>query len=171
MVTTRLGTPADAAAVARLWTEADAIRRHEAGVTGSDAADETRGEAEGQVRRRLSAPGGFAVVAEEGGELVAAALALQALEREGAGPGPVPGLAHVTMVAVAPGRWGRGLGATVLSAALREASARGFRRAQLWTHETNRRAQRLYERLGWVASGQTKIDDQGEAIRHYAREL
>jgi GNAT superfamily N-acetyltransferase len=98
-------------------------------------------------------------------------LVLQALDQDGAGPDPLPGLVHVSMVAVHPDRWGQGLGALVLDVARREARKRGFTRAQLWTHETNRRAQRLYERLGWVASGRTKIDDHGEPIRHYVREL
>ena len=83
----------------------------------------------------------------------------------------MPGLAHLSMVAVRPDRWGRGLGAVVLSAVRRSARTRGFTHIQLWTHETNRRGQRLYERLGWAASGRTKIDDPGEAIRHYVREV
>jgi ribosomal protein S18 acetylase RimI-like enzyme len=58
-----------------------------------------------------------------------------------------------------------------LDAAQLDVGKRRFTRAQLWTHETNRRAQRLYERLGWAASGRTKIDDYGEPIRHYMREL
>lgn len=99
------------------------------------------------------------------------ALMLQALDRDGASSDPLPGLAHVSMVAVRPDRWGQGLGAMVLDSAQREARRRGFIRAQLWTHETNRRAQRLYNRLGWAASGRTKIDDHGERIRHYVRGL
>jgi GNAT superfamily N-acetyltransferase len=75
------------------------------------------------------------------------------------------------MVAVRPARWGQGLGAVVLERIRSEARERGFTSAQLWTHETNRRAQRLYERLGWTRSGRTKIDDRGEPIRHYVREL
>ena len=128
-------------------------------------------EAERQVQRRLADPASFAQLVEEDGELVAMALVLQALDHDGAGADPLPGLAHVSMVAVRPDRWGRGLGAQVLGMAQLEARQRGFTRAQLWTHETNRRAQRLYERLGWQASGRTKIDDFGEQIRHYAREL
>jgi GNAT superfamily N-acetyltransferase len=128
-------------------------------------------EAERQVQRRLADPASFAQLVEEDGELVAMALVLQALDHDGASADPLPGLAHVSMVAVRPDRWGRGLGAQVLGMAQLEARQRGFTRAQLWTHETNRRAQRVYERLGWTASGRTKIDDYGVQIRHYAREL
>jgi ribosomal protein S18 acetylase RimI-like enzyme len=155
---------ADAAAIARLWTAANVARRAETGlplgpVAGGD-------DAERQIHRRLADPGAFVILADDG-EPVAMALIMQALDQDGASPDPLPGLAHVSMVAVHPDRWGRGLGALVLTAAQHEAQERGYARAQLWTHETNYRAQRLYERLGWVASGRTKIDDNGEPIRHY----
>ena len=171
MLTTRAGGPADVAAVAGLWTAADVARHAETGLPLGPVAGGGSGEAEQQVLRRLADPASFAVLTEENGELVAMALVLQALEHDGLGPQPSPGLAHVSMVAVRPDRWGRGLGAVVLEAAQRRARERGFVRAQLWTHETNRRGRRLYERLGWTASGRTKIDDHGEPIRHYVHEL
>jgi GNAT superfamily N-acetyltransferase len=171
MVTTRAGRLADATAVAALWTAANVARHAEIGLPLGPVAGGGIAEAQQQVQRRLADPAGFAVLAEEDGEPVAMVLVLQALDHDGASPDPLPGLAHVSMVAVHPDRWGRGLGALVLEAARRDARTRGFTRAQLWTHETNRRAQRLYERLGWAASGRTKIDDHGEPIRHYVREL
>jgi GNAT superfamily N-acetyltransferase len=165
---------ADAAAVARLWTAANLARHAETGlplgpVVGGDIA-----EAERQVQRRLADPATFVILADDGegdGELVAMALVLPALEQDGASPDRVPGLAHVSMVAVRPERWGQGQATRVLTAAQDQARERGYDRAQLWTHETNRRAQRLYESLGWVASGRTKLDDHGEPIRHYVRDL
>lgn len=173
IVTPRLAIRAadkdDVAAVADLWTAANTARHAETGLPIGDAPD--RAEAEADVRRRLSDPAAFAVLGEQDGEPVAMALVLQALDKEGASQDPIPGLAHISMVAAHPTRWGRGLAARVLSQAQADARERGFTHAQLWTHETNRRAQRLYERLGWTASGRTKIDDHGEAIRHYEREL
>lgn len=171
MLSTRAGGVADAVAVAGLWTAANVARHAEIGLPLGPVAGGGSAEAEQQVRRRLAEPAGFAVLAEEDGELVAMVLVLQALGHDGASPDPLPGLAHVSMVAVRPDRWGQGLGALILDVARHDARERGFTRAQLWTHETNRRAQRLYERLGWVASGRTKIDDHGEPIRHYVRDL
>jgi GNAT superfamily N-acetyltransferase len=168
MLTTRVGGPGDAAGIARLWTAAGVARRAESGLPVHDGGI---AEAERQVRGRLSGAVAFAVLGEDGGELVAMAIVLQALDKEAAVPDPVPGLAHVSMVAVRPDRWGQGLAARVLDAALPEARERGFARAQLWTHETNHRARRLYERLGWVPSGRTRLDDNGEPIRHYVRDL
>jgi ribosomal protein S18 acetylase RimI-like enzyme len=171
VLTTRVGRVADAAAVARLWTAANIARHAEMGLRWGSVAGEDIVEAEQQVHRRLADPAAFAVLADDGGELVAMTLVLQALDQDGASPDPLPGLAHVSMVAVHPDRCGQGLAALVLNVAQHDARKRGFTRAQLWTHETNRRAQRLYERLGWTASGRTKIDDRGEPIRHYVREL
>jgi GNAT superfamily N-acetyltransferase len=171
MLTTRAGRLADAAAVAGLWTAANVARHAEIGLPLGPVAGGDIAEAQQQVHRRLADPASFAVLADEDGELVAMVLVLQALDQDGASADPLPGLAHVSMVAVHPNRWGQGLGALVLDVAGRDARKRGFARAQLWTHETNRRAQRLYERLGWIASGRTKIDDHGEPIRHYVREL
>jgi ribosomal protein S18 acetylase RimI-like enzyme len=111
------------------------------------------------------------VLVQDDGDPVAMALVLQALAQDGASRDPLPGLAHVSMVAVHPDWWGQRLAAVVLDLALLTARTRGFTHAQLWTHETNQRAQRLYERLGWTASGRTVIDDRGERIRHYVREL
>jgi GNAT superfamily N-acetyltransferase len=171
VLTTRVAVGVDVAAVARLWTASNIARRAELGlplgpVPGADAA-----ESEREVRRRLADPGNFAMLLVEDGEPIAMTLVMQALAQDGASPDPVPGLAHVSMVAVRPDRWGRGLGALALYRAQAEAATRGYTRGQLWTHETNRRARRLYARLGWVESGRTKIDDHGERIRHYVRDL
>lgn len=171
MLTTRVARSADAAVVARLWTAANAARQAEVGLPVGPVAGAGVAEAERQVHRRLADPAGFALLVEQDGEPVAMALVLQALAQDGASQDPLPGLAHVSMVAVRPDRWGQGLGAHIMDLAQLDAGKRGFTRAQLWTHETNRRAQRLYERLGWAASGRTKIDDHGERIRHYVREL
>jgi GNAT superfamily N-acetyltransferase len=171
VLTTRTAGPADVPAIARLWTAANLARRAALGLPLGPVAGAEIAEAEQQIRHRLSGRGSFAVLAEDDGNPVAMALALQALAQDGASPDPVPGLVHVSMVAVHPDRWGQRLGATVLERLQAGARDRGFARAQLWTHETNRRAQRLYERLGWTASGRTKVDDHGEQIRHYVREL
>jgi ribosomal protein S18 acetylase RimI-like enzyme len=167
MVTTRVAGVADVEAMADLWVAANHARRAETGLPLGPVAG---GDAAAEVRKRLVDPA-FAVLAGQGGDLLAMAIFVQARAQDGKSPEPVPGLAHVSMVAVRPGRWGQRLGEQVLVAAQREAPHRGFPRAQLWTHETNRRAQRLYERLGWVASGRMTTDDNGETIRHYEREL
>ena len=63
--------------------------------------------------------------------------------------------AHLSLVAVEPGRWGDGLGAALLDFVEAEVRRRGFRRFRLHVLEENERARRLYERHGWslVATG------------------
>lgn len=171
MLTMRVAHSADVAVVARLWTAANIARQVELGLPLGPIAGVDTAEGERQVRHRLADASSFAVLVEDDGELVAMAFVLQALAQDGASRDPLPGLAHVSMIAVHPDRWGQRLGALVMDRTQLEARERGFSRAQLWTHATNRRAQRLYERLGWTASGRTKVDDHGDRILHYVREL
>lgn len=98
------------------------------------------------------------------------ALGFQARDADGEGP-PIPGLCHISMIMVSPTRWGQRVGTALVTAILKEARARGFERAQLWTHLDNVRGQRLYARLGFVASGREKMDDGGEMIMHLLRVL
>ncbi|HEY8475095.1 MAG TPA: GNAT family N-acetyltransferase [Natronosporangium sp.] len=168
MLATRIATPADIPAIARVWAAANRARHAEAGLPSHAYA----ADAEQRVRNRLAAnPGNFAVLVEDGDQVVAIGFVVQALADDGASQEPLPGLAHVAMVGVHPDRWGQGLGGLVVEQAQRTAKERGYTRAQLWTQTTNRRAQRLYERLGWQESGKTKVDNHGELILHYQREL
>jgi ribosomal protein S18 acetylase RimI-like enzyme len=177
VLTTRVGGPADAPATARLWTVASIARQAHLGLPlGPVAGAASVQTAEDRVHRLLGGPGavlvlGFAPDTGSGGEPVAMALVVQARAEDGASTEPLPGVCHVSMVAVHPDHWGRHLGALVMARAQLEASHAGYTRAQLWTHETNHRAQRLYERLDWIPSGRTTTDDHGEQIRHYTREL
>ena len=57
--------------------------------------------------------------------------------------------ADVQTVAVAPGRQGEGLGATLLRALLDEASRRGCAEVLLEVREDNAAARKLYERFGF----------------------
>jgi ribosomal protein S18 acetylase RimI-like enzyme len=166
VISTRAAGPADTHAIAAVWASADAARRAALGLSPLPIE-----RVEPGVRTRLDAADGFGVVAEDAGEAVAMALAVPALADDGAGDERVPGLLHVTMIAVLPVYWGRRIGGTLLERVQSTGRTQGYRRAQLWTHEDNLRAQRLYERLGWTVSGRTKLDDVGELIRHYQREL
>jgi GNAT superfamily N-acetyltransferase len=154
-----------AAEAEAVWLSANQARLAALGIPPGPVAEQ-----DDLVARRL-ATGAFGVVATEGEEVVAVALAMDAIEDDGRGTEPVPGLMHVSTVAVLPERWGQRLGEIVLEDVLDEGRHRGYVRAQLWTHESNRGAQRLYERTGWTPSGRTIIDDRGEPIRHYVVDL
>jgi GNAT superfamily N-acetyltransferase len=162
---TEVLTPELAAAAEAVWSSADEARLAALGIPPGAVAEQ-----DDLVARRL-ATGAFGVVETDRNKVVAVALAMDAIEDDGRGTEPVPGLMHVSTVAVLPERWGQRLGEIVLGDVLDEGRRRGYELAQLWTHESNRGAQRLYERTGWTPSGRTTIDARGEAIRHYLLDL
>ena len=123
-------------------------------------------ERETRLRRSAHQPDAFLLIADAAGQVVGMGLGMQGLADDGAGP-PVPGLCFISMIAVAPDRWGEGLGGRVVDAMLTEARARGYVRAYLWTRADNVRAHRLYERRGFRRSGREREDDLGESIVHY----
>jgi GNAT superfamily N-acetyltransferase len=110
------------------------------------------------------------MVAEAGGEVVGMAVGMQGLSDDGAGP-PIEGLCHIGAVFVSPEHWGAGVGGRLVDRVLAEARARGYDRAQLWTHADNPRARRLYEHRGFEHTGRKKETDHGDLIVHYARRL
>lgn len=85
--------------------------------------------------------------------------------------GSSPGLCHVSLVFVAPDAWGQGIGARLMDALLEEARLRGYTRSQLWTHETNLRARRLYASRGFALTGDREVNRAGETIMRFERLL
>jgi ribosomal-protein-alanine N-acetyltransferase len=65
----------------------------------------------------------------------------------------VAGEAHVTTVAVAPASQGRGVGTLMVLELLDEARAREIDSATLEVRSADRRAQRIYARLGFAPAG------------------
>ncbi|MFF5262090.1 GNAT family N-acetyltransferase [Actinomadura viridis] len=162
-VAIRPGTAADAEDAALLVHLADIERR---GPSPLDAGLRERTAA------RMSDPHTFFYVAETPGlEGPAATAAGMSGRLDGGAGAPIPGLCHISMVAVRPGLWGRGLGGLVVDAVLAEAARRGYDRAQLFTQTANARARALYERRGFALTGQTGVDDLGDEIVHYLLRL
>ncbi|XVQ10583.1 GNAT family N-acetyltransferase [Spirillospora sp. CA-255316] len=167
----RAGTAADAEAAAALVHLADVARR---GPSPLDAQTRERSA------RRLADPSTFFVLAETdtgagagtGGGRGPVGVAAGMPGRAGGGAGDrVPGLCHISMVAVRPESWGRGLGGRVLDAVIDEARRRGYAQAQLFTQTANARARALYGKRGFVLTGQTSVDEIGDEILHYLLDL
>ncbi len=97
------------------------------------------------------APGRYYLVAEVDGQIVGYA-GLLAPEPGRGRPEP-GGQADVLTMAVAPGRWGRGIGSGLLRALLAEAAERGCAEVLLEVRVDNPRAQRLYRRHGFADAG------------------
>lgn len=158
----RLGRPADLPGVALLWARAQAARL-------GRPLPEHPGERElGLLASRLSPPGSWLLVAVQGSRVVGMAVGLLGRDRFGKGP-VIPGLLHLSSVAVDPELWGQGIGGALLDMALDQARRRGHSRVQLWTQADNWRARRLYESRGFRPTGASRIDEWGEQIIHHIR--
>ncbi|HEV2465172.1 MAG TPA: GNAT family N-acetyltransferase [Acidobacteriaceae bacterium] len=59
---------------------------------------------------------------------------------------------------VDPEYWGRGMGATLISAARARLLASGFDRAALWVLDGNVRAHRFYRMDGWIPDGERRAE-------------
>lgn len=59
--------------------------------------------------------------------------------------------------------WGKGVGGQLMRLALSEMKRLGYKNVLLWTFEANTRAQRFYEKNGFVADGATKESGLGNA--------
>ncbi|MEU7874240.1 GNAT family N-acetyltransferase [Dactylosporangium sp. NPDC049140] len=132
------------------------------------AANEARGHAPAparieRVRQKLRDADALVVVAVDGDEAVAMGLAEPGRADDGAGA-PIPGYGHVSMVFVAPARWGRGVGGLVLDAL----HGAGWARTTLWTRTGNARARRLYEKAGYRPTGRTSTL-AGDGIMQFER--
>ena len=138
-------TDVHASQLNRLWQRADTVRRAQYGHGASTDATAV-----------LERPGAFGVGVFDDADLVSAAVAMPARADDGRSGVNVPGLAHISSVVTAPERWGQGLAAMSLRAVMSQACRRGFARCQLWSWADNERANRLYDRAGFVASGRRR---------------
>lgn len=121
-----------------------------------------------RVRDSMGKPDVMLLIAEDAGVCVGMGLAMQSRADGGSGP-PEPGVCFISMIFVAPDRWGEGIGGRLVDAVLAEAESQGFVTARLWTHLDNERAQRLYEYRGFHRTGREIDNDLGERIVQYER--
>jgi [ribosomal protein S18]-alanine N-acetyltransferase len=107
-------------------------------------------------------PGGrYYLVADDGGQVVGYAGLLAPPQGQAPSGRPVlsrsrrepPGQADVLTMAVATDHWGQGIGSALLQALLAEAAARNCGEVFLEVRVDNLRAQRLYQRYGFVQIG------------------
>jgi ribosomal protein S18 acetylase RimI-like enzyme len=151
----------DARCIADLWLKANLARQPR-----FDAPADLHLLIEGRMR---SGDSSF-FVAREAERVVGIGSQQAARESDGTGP-IIVGLMHLSMIAVDPARWGKGIGKALTEYGVRRAAKLGYTSIQLWTHLSNERAQRLYTSVGFKQAGREKTDDRGERIRLYVLHL
>jgi ribosomal protein S18 acetylase RimI-like enzyme len=73
------------------------------------------------------------------------------------------GTGEVYAIYVAPDRWGRGIGSSLLVRAMEELRASGYTSATLWVLAENAVGRRFYAGHGWETDGSTKPYRAGDA--------
>jgi GNAT superfamily N-acetyltransferase len=87
------------------------------------------------------------IVADEAGAIVGFVTTAPARDRD------APDHGELCALYVDPDRWGRGIGASLVSAARGRLVDLGYRQAILWLLAGNARAARFYQIDGWTADG------------------
>jgi GNAT superfamily N-acetyltransferase len=123
-----------------------------------------------RVREKLEEDSVCVVVALEHDQVVGMALAEPGRQANGQGV-ITPGLGHVSMVFVDPGRWGRGIGTGLLNALHHMMRERGWRTSSLWTRSSNQRGRRPYESCQYRDTGDIARLGDGDEIVRYELEL
>jgi ribosomal protein S18 acetylase RimI-like enzyme len=159
VLSTRVARDEDPAGAVRVWRLANAAR----GLAPEHARV-------ARVQAKVGDPGALLVVVCEAEQLVGMALAEPFREHDGAGQF-VHGIGHISMVFVDPNRWGEGIGRLLVESLHTEMVAATWQQASLWTRTSNERAKRLYERLGYHATGDAKLLPAGDEIIRYAMTL
>jgi GNAT superfamily N-acetyltransferase len=154
---------ATVAAAARLWVRADERR------AGRTFDTEYARAQEAGFSETVERPETWLAVARAGGEVIGLVGGFPATDDDGL---PIPALAYLAWVAVAPPQWGEGIGTQLLDHAAERARRSGCTAVTLWTHTDNERARRVYERAGWHATGATMRTPVGdEELLEYRLDL
>jgi GNAT superfamily N-acetyltransferase len=121
--------------------------------------------------RTLASAGGMALGGDDGGRLIAAAVAAPMHADHGHGD-VVDEWAHLHLLATDPDHWGRGAASSLIAHLDLVLTEAGHHHVALWTQRDNLRARRFYERRGWTRSRRLPaLSAQGETLVHYERTL
>lgn len=161
----RIGTSDDIDAAATIW---ELAHNQHFGFVPLGAKKE---RALAFLREKVPLPSSIFLVSETNGTVAGILFARQARTQDGAGD-PIPGLLHISYVAVAPPFWGKGIAKALLEQLESVARTEGYDRLQLWMVPANVRARRLYEGMGfWPSGGAQFAKDFGTQIAHYERTI
>src|SRR3989344_4977447 len=84
----------------------------------------------------------------------------------------IEGVEHIKTLIVDPQLWGKKIGGALVSDAIEVAKKKSRKQIELWTHETNSRAQKLYEGKGFKLTAEKKeAENTNEWIVHYSLDI
>jgi GNAT superfamily N-acetyltransferase len=111
---------------------------------------------------RILAAGGErgGVVVADGGEGLLGFACFGPARDEDADPGQT---GEIMAIYLLPDAWGKGWGRQLMAAAVAGLTGAGFSQAVLWVLDTNERARRFYQAVGWSTDGAVKPDTIGGA--------
>jgi GNAT superfamily N-acetyltransferase len=94
------------------------------------------------------------LLAEEKGELLGMAACGESRD-----PDAAEDVGELRSLFVAAGRWRRGVGRELVSAALYDLRVRGCSEATVWSFDANERANAFYEAMGFARDGVEKTEE------------
>ncbi|MGO8949247.1 MAG: N-acetyltransferase family protein [Ktedonobacterales bacterium] len=103
-------------------------------------------------------------VAEQTGQLVGFAVTRPSEDGDA-----IPLTAEVLALYLEPEAVGQGIGRALFAHAVTDFRQRGFHQATLWVLESNERARRFYEAVGWAADGGRKTEERPGFLLHEIR--
>jgi L-amino acid N-acyltransferase YncA len=106
------------------------------------------------MRERLEDPEASVLVAVEAGELTGFVSCGMTRDEP-----PEPGVGELHSFFVGAGRWRRGTGSELMTAALADLAGRGYEQATVWSFDANARANRFYEAHGFTRDGATRTEE------------
>jgi GNAT superfamily N-acetyltransferase len=123
-----------------------------------------------RVEAKLADSAALMVIGSDRSTVLAMALAEPGRQDFGAG-WIVPDVGHISMVFVAPDRWGERVGTELMNALHHQMLAHGWDTASLWTRTSNQRARRLYGGRGYHATDDVSALETGDDIVRYEMRL
>jgi ribosomal protein S18 acetylase RimI-like enzyme len=154
---------ADAESLAGLVLEAFYARH------GRAAPEQTPATEIAQWRDRLGVAGQLCLVAKSNQGPLAVIRFVPSWYRDPADQGSR--YAHMSVLALEPSLWGSGLAGQLLAAGHGRVREQGLSAVELWTVADNLRAQRFYEKAGYVPTGATEESKHGAPLVQLKRGL
>lgn len=72
---------------------------------------------------------------------------------------------EILRIYILPSCWGQNIGSELLSWGIKELRQKGYSKISLWVIEENKRAIKLYERMGFVHDGISRLINVGKEIK------